>query len=297
MFTLSWAKSALERVLGFLLTLKKESVVRHNRPPLEPLLPAPSQAHFYKYKAIDEHFDALENVILRHTLYFPRAKQLNDPREAKPVLAQLSEKEVAAVLKKWFIKSRGHMTVEEQIHHVQTINQIAAKDHVTLFRQMTEELYKHFNEYRIFSLSKRWDNLNLWATYSDCHRGYCLEFARTDLFEFAREVSYDVYDHVPLTDEEQWRHAWFYSKAPEWKNEEEIRIVLPNFFPGGQERVVSSACLTRIILGKDIAPHHESRIVHWASNRVPAIDVVKTQFDPYSQKLTLVPVFKAAPPQ
>jgi hypothetical protein len=273
--------------------MKGAPVTRRNTPPVEP--PVPSQSHFYKYKAVDKHFDAMENLVLRHTLYFPRAKQLNDPREAKPVLAQLSEKEVATVLKKWFIKSRPPMRVDEQIYHVQTINQLAKKDHVTLFRQMTEELYKHFDQYRIFSLSKRWDNLNLWATYADCHRGYCLEFARIDLFEFAREVSYDVYDHVPLTDEEQWRLAWFYSKSPEWRCEEEVRIVLPNFFPGGQERVVSSDCLTRIILGKDISTENANRIIHWASNRTPTIDVVKTQFDIQSQKLTLVPVSKATP--
>ena len=53
---------------------------------------------------------------------------------------------------------------------------------------MSELLNAELEGYRIYSLSKRYDNLNLWAKYAADHSGYCLEFANEGpLFEHAKE--------------------------------------------------------------------------------------------------------------
>ena len=44
-------------------------------------------------------------------------------------------------------------------------------------------------------MSRRWNNLAMWAKYAADHRGYCLEFSRVGLFKAAREV---IYDDTPI---------------------------------------------------------------------------------------------------
>jgi len=47
----------------------------------------------------------------------------------------------------------------------------------SLMRQMARPLYDHAEKYHVYSMSKRYDNMNLWAKYAGGHSGYCLEFA------------------------------------------------------------------------------------------------------------------------
>src|SRR5205085_1707746 len=56
-----------------------------------------------------------------------------------------------------------------------------------LSRALNEEL----KGYRIYSMSKRYDNFGLWAKYAGDHTGYCLEFVNEGpLFEHTLEVIY-----------------------------------------------------------------------------------------------------------
>jgi hypothetical protein len=60
-----------------------------------------------------------------------------------------------------------------------------------LQRMLTGVLYRELKDYRIYSMSKRFDNLSLWAKYAGDHSGYCLEFANEGpLFANARDVLY-----------------------------------------------------------------------------------------------------------
>lgn len=61
----------------------------------------------------------------------------------------------------------------------------------TLQRMLTGVLYRELKDYRIYSMSKRFDNLSLWAKYAGDHSGYCLEFANEGpLFANARNMLY-----------------------------------------------------------------------------------------------------------
>jgi hypothetical protein len=61
-----------------------------------------------------------------------------------------------------------------------------------LQRMLTGVLYRELKDYRIYSMSKRFDNLSLWAKYAGDHSGYCLEFANEGpLFANARDVLYE----------------------------------------------------------------------------------------------------------
>ena len=75
------------------------------------------------------------------------------------------------------------MSVEEQVKEGVVLD-LNIQHHGTdaITRQMTKDLYAQLDTFRIYSLSKRCDNLSMWAKYAEEHSGYCLEFANSGPF-------------------------------------------------------------------------------------------------------------------
>lgn len=246
----------------------------------------------FKYKPLCE-LEYLQDLILRHQLFFPRAKQLNDPREAKPPLLRLDAPTIARLIKRRFFKGKPWMSLDERTYHANKIDQFAFEDPEQAFNGMREYLYQLFDEYRIFSMSKRWDNLAMWAWYAANHTGYCLEFARIGLFEFADDVIYDNAGEVDISDQSQLEFNWFYRKSPDWRSEEEVRVVLPNqlVFPNqlkdGQLLTIEPQVLSRLILGARTPDIESKQIREWAEARTPPLTVVQARFDKNLQKLVV----------
>jgi Protein of unknown function (DUF2971) len=77
-------------------------------------------------------------------------------------------------------------------------------------------------------MSKRYDNLSMWAKYAGDHSGYCLEFSNQGpLFANTRDVLYEDKIEMDLNDQEHMNGFWLFYKRPDWSNEEEGRLVLP----------------------------------------------------------------------
>ena len=126
----------------------------------------------------------------------------------------------------------------------------------TLFRIITESLNSELKDYRIYSMSKRYDNLSLWAKYAEDHSGYCLEFLNEGLlFEKTRDVIYEDTFQMDVSNPEHTNGCWFFYKRPEWSNEEEVRLVLPRH--QGSTVKITPQWLTRLILGKSVSTHNE----------------------------------------
>jgi hypothetical protein len=196
--------------------LRRFRLLKRTRPEVRPL-PA-SLCHFYRYSNAD-HLDWLEPVIVNHEIYVPTAKQLNDPRDGKPLLANIPVKRIAAFVRRDFKKkypgaeSAFYRSAWEGLNL--TIEQDGADE---TLKRMSKHLHAALEDTRVFSMSKRWDNLSLWAKYADNHRGYCLEFAREGLFDAAREVVYDDSLRLDVGDDSHLAFDWFFYKSPEWSN-------------------------------------------------------------------------------
>jgi hypothetical protein len=101
-------------------------------------------------------------------------------------------------------------------------------------------------------MSKRYDNLNLWAKYAGDHSGYYLEFTNErPLFENARDVLYtDSLVEMDVNNPDHKNGLWFYCKRrSDWSNEEEVRLVLPR--GKGSKVKIDPRWLKRLILGKN----------------------------------------------
>jgi hypothetical protein len=189
-----------------------------------------------------------------------------------------------------FLYSRNRnptLSTEAQANVISTLKfNIPLHGSELLHRKMTALLNQHTEEYRIYSMSKRFDNLALWASYGDNHRGYCLEFANEGpLFANAVEVQYGDIVPMDVSGGEPARSYFFYCKRKDWSNEQEVRLILPGGKGTGVK--IDPRWLTRLILGKGISNGNEETIREWATSRQPPLEVLKAHFDPLDQRLKL----------
>jgi hypothetical protein len=248
-------------------------------------VPSPVKAsgsHFYRYSSL-EHPEWLKKIILEHELYVPSVGQLNDPADGRPLLAPLSEEKMFDFL----YPRNPTLTLGAQQNEIKLLRyNIHLHGPEVLQRKMTGMLNRLMEGHRVYSLSKRYDNLSLWAKYAGGHSGYCLEFAKVgEFFERAVEVIYGGTIPMDVTDQEQRKSYFLYCKRPEWSDEEEVRVVVLR--GGGSSVKIEPRCLTRVILGMKICGTNEKSIREYARQRSPELVVVKAYFDELDQTLRL----------
>jgi hypothetical protein len=252
-------------------------------------IPTPVKAtgsHFYRY-ASAEHLEWLKEITLKHELYLPSLTELNDPADGRPKLAAMSEDELFRYLIAGLYERNPTWPVERLEREAAVIRYNVRLHGAEVIRgQMSELLNAELAGYRIYSMSKRPDNMALWAKYGGNHTGYCLEFTNEGpLFACAKEVIYGDATEMDVQDRQHRSGYWFFCKRQEWSNEEEVRLVLPR---GKGSRVkIEPQWLTRIILGKNVVDVHRKAIREWAKERQPELAVVEAYYDGLHQALRL----------
>jgi hypothetical protein len=142
-------------------------------------------------------------------------------------------------------------------------------------------MHKEFEDFRVYSLTKRFNNLSLWENYADSHSGYCLEFANDGVFRLANEVNYEDAPEFDLLDDDQ-RSGWFlFYKRVDYRSEEEVRMHVPRMFPGGLVPF-DPQHLTRLILGRHMPEADRALIREWAKQRIPELKVVNAIWDAHA---------------
>jgi hypothetical protein len=249
----------------------------------------PNVTHFYRYQTT-KRLDWLKPVILEHRVYIPTAKELNDPRECKPRFAKLTHAEIRRFLMESHRERNPTASLDELATARGEIDWLlSVSSPQEELEHMAKILYSRTENMRVFSMSKRCNNMSMWWKYADAHRGYCLEFAKVGLFVAAHPVLYDDSYALDLRQHrEDVTFAWTHCKSPDWSGEEEIRVVLPSFTepvcPIGHE------ALTRILLGERMAENDRRQILAWAAERNRPLTVANVRFDSFTQELQLLPV-------
>lgn len=256
-----------------------------------PLPPKATVPLFYRYSSLTtpELVERLRAIIQEHELYLPSLDQLNDPADGRPRLAPLSEEQMSSFLYTKLLQRSPHLSPAE-LARERAIILYNVKLHETeaLHRILTESLHSELEGYRVYSMSKRYDNLNLWAKYAGDHSGYCLEFVHEGpLFDTARDVMYEDSLKMDVNNPDHTNGFWFFCKRPEWSNEEEVRLVLPR--GKGSKVKFDPRWLKRLILGKSVSEQNEQVIRAWARQRAPDLAVVKARYDSVEQTIKLGP--------
>lgn len=237
--------------------------------------------NFYKYSSFTK-IDRVKTMICENKFYFATPNQLNDPSECKNTLKDDSEEEIEKQLveanRKFFGNSRGDSYIKESIK----------KGNVAVQREQALKIHNQIMDTRngVFSLTKRPDNMALWAKYADNHKGYCLEFSNLSRFSYVYEVIYSEKIPLSLSLEESPSQAEFlFTKSPEWSNEEEARILdSPGF------HIFPKDALKGIILGEHCGEENEKQIVIWIKERNANILVKKAKYNSVKQKLEFLTI-------
>ncbi len=247
-------------------------------------LPEPRKStatYFYKYSS-PAHLEWLCDILLKHELYLPNLRELNDNNDGLPHLAVLSAKDMAAYLCNSLHLYRPDLSAEE-IPHEKEVIVFNVKMHgpAALMPLLVKILDAELEGYKIYSMTKRYDRMNLWALYAANHTGYCLEFQNTgDFFAWAKDVKYlepnDM--EISLDDPLLTCGYFFFCKTTDWRDEDEVRVVQSRRHPNNRVRI-NPNCLTRIIIGKDMKPEHEKQIREWAKQREPQVTVANAYYD------------------
>lgn len=169
----------------------------------------------YKYRPLSQKtgekisdFDKVMDILENNRLYFPNRSQLNDPLEGiiQPIYY--------STLGSSYYISNGILQPE----------------------------FKHIlDEYKILSLSRHPDNMQMWAHYANNYCGVCIGFDMSNVEEKLRKVKYTKKKLKPIfidrEDDQQSRETEIvYNnllyKSYFWKYEKEIRIIkkTPNMY-------------------------------------------------------------------
>jgi hypothetical protein len=246
----------------------------------------PTVSHFYKYKSA-ENLEWLKPLVLSHEIYIPSVAQLNDPIDCRPKITPMSDEEMVTFLRNDFIRRNPVLALDLLQQHEQKIRSSIQKLGLEWFNsELSKILNTHMEKYRIYSLTKRFDNFGLWAKYAADHTGYCLEFVNEGpLFDNTCEVFYGEYQPFNLNDPENRNALFLVCKRPDWSNEEEVRLILPS--GKGSIVKIDPRWLARIILGMKMSAKNEAKIREWAAEREPRLIVVRAYLDELNQQIRL----------
>ena len=255
-----------------------------------------SGSHSYRYVSLEHsnppaHADRLEwlkAIILKHQLYVPNVGQLNDPADGSPRFTLLSPPQFLSELfgpRHGVLRNNPGLSLDAQIAEAYVIDyNIQLHGAEKLQRRYKDIFDETMNQWKVYCLSKRYDNMNLWAKYADKHRGYCLEFANEGaFFACAMNVTYGEFAAMDVTNDEHININWFFSKGTQWSNEEEVRVLVPRQYP--HEVIIDPRCLTRIILGRKMSDSDRAVIRDWAKQRQPELEVVTASWDSFENVL------------
>jgi hypothetical protein len=229
-------------------------------------------AYAYKYRTV-EHLEWLKEILLEDRLHFPTARDLNDSEEARPRLVASSPQALIAVLielnraAKPFLTNKGLAKDAAIIDY--NVRRLGPDRSIALLKSALDPLLQRF---RIYSLSKRYNNPYLWREYAGNHTGYCLEFRNQEPFGPIFEVRYDDGIAHDISGPERSESYFLFYKASKWKDEEEVRMIAQQ--SSGCKVSFDPARLSRVILGKNIKPTDEAKIRAWAGLRKLPLNVV-----------------------
>ena len=115
--------------------------------------------HFYKYKAPPDNLEWLRDTIVRHQLYFPLPRELNDPAEARPLLEISADASEHFLYRQWCKEnpSASKRDAEEALEDIREGIALMGPD--KFYGRMIDGLHDKYARRRIFSLSKRWDTV------------------------------------------------------------------------------------------------------------------------------------------
>ena len=147
----------------------------------------------------------------------------------------------------------------------------------------------------ICSLSMVFDSILMWSYYTNAHKGVCIGIDMNNLNQCFPFIEFKVeypdnlvkYDCTTGTSKLAFKHQ-LATKAPEWKHEKEVRLLLPP----PHERIleylrvnIRGNCFAAIYLGVNLSVEDSDEIIYLAQKLNPKIMIYRMSVNPHAFNL------------
>lgn len=238
-------------------------------------------------------------ILKNNTLYLASPKDFNDPFDCRinSNFSLLDTKEEEEYIKNLAIS--GFEASEKQGKDFRIVLrefEDRFKDKVAFQKFADSLLYNHQDEsYAIFSCSKEWDNIALWAYYANNHKGFCVGFWTQQMMDYGLfgklgEVVYQseypkIKPRVAKKDEQLMINSFIetHTKAEVWGNEHEFRF-MTNYFPKvlsekDRQVKINDSFFAEIILGINISSSDKQELIEICRvKKIPVFQAIKEDF-------------------
>ncbi|MBU1095824.1 MAG: DUF2971 domain-containing protein [Bacteroidetes bacterium] len=249
----------------------------------------------YKYRHCDAN-NNYQKLLRENLLFFSSPKNFNDPFDCR-IYPNFESGSTNQLLNRFLdhIKSsypNMPLSIQKSLAKKKYLKNIKIiKSPELMTKRMNEVANKY---YGIFSLAENVDNLLMWAHYSDCHRGFCIEFDANRLLSicnnylkiqeliFMKKIKYESeYPIISpfLSDIYSLDYIdWITTKSKDWEYEREWRLIFTSHpdeeisFPEdiftGIYFGVNATCTTienikRLFSNKNIKPkYYQAKLKH-----------------------------------
>lgn len=160
-------------------------------------------------------------MLANNELYFAASTTFNDPFDCS-ARKEFEFKDKNELISKMAPLEASHqnISVQEAVSYLEgvTASSQTIKDYIKKKSELFQKLVFQF--FGICSFSEVCDDILMWSHYSDGHKGFCVEFNRTDenMLQWARPITYPDNDEFPYVD--------YWKKKPEEQTEEFGKVVL-----------------------------------------------------------------------
>ena len=208
--------------------------------------------------------ERVKPVFEKNTIFFPCAKDFNDPFDSQLKYSTDSTREEKF---EFIVRTaqRVYPNLGRQQCEEATRKLFEMRSEADFQRAVDEMIEKDAaSHFGILSFSEKRDDLLMWAHYADKHQGFCLEF-KTDN-EFFREVTkveYVIeYPNVNFLRRQRGDEMRFHStKGKHWEYEQEWRVF--NVVQGRGAYPFPPESLTGVIFGLQMPEENERVIRDW----------------------------------
>jgi Protein of unknown function (DUF2971) len=184
-------------------------------------------SHLYKYQRLTAHSLA---SILNDTVWLSKPPTFNDPFDCAITLSEDK-----------FVESMEHLVAEIaqrrglQNEQIGQYEKFSPKNRAA-YEQLRATLRTSLQNIGILSLSAISDHILMWSHYADHHKGFCIEYDcgdNSELKKIANPVKYaeeiPSLSAVDVSGDTKFNflNVALFTKASQWKYEEEWRLVMP----------------------------------------------------------------------
>lgn len=183
-----------------------------------------------------------KKILTRQEIYIPSPKEFNDPfdcRVPESFYILNTDEKVEKYINGLVSRNLDYF----RINRINIPNYVAfikkdLKENTNIYQERLNQIYLREGDlhFGIFSTSKIWDNILMWAHYSGNHSGFCIGFNREKLYDnlpnaSAASVIYSKeFPQIdPFDDQIQKMFQKSHSKAINWKYEKEYRFFIDSY--------------------------------------------------------------------